>query len=407
MSAEDTARLFDALSAGGAEVRFVGGCVRDAVLGRTVTDIDLATDAEPPRVMELLGERQIRTVPTGVDHGTITAIPAERPFEITTLRRDIETDGRRAEVMFTKDWATDAARRDFTVNALSADRDGAIYDYVDGLADLRAGRVRFIGDAEDRIAEDALRILRFFRFHATYASTDPDADALEACCQSSGQVENLSGERVWRELSRILSVPEPGAVFELMEQAGVLPVLLPVGRYTARLQALAALEGMVGLPPEAIRRLTALIQPDRQEASQIATRLRLSRAETARLDELIASRGGSSAGMSELSVRRSLYAVGQDVFRDLILLDWADQIVREPALAAGNARNWKSTWDATRGWTPPEFPLTGEDVLAAGGTEGPEVGEILEDIEDWWVDQAFRPNRDECLERLRLMMRRR
>jgi poly(A) polymerase len=407
MAAEDTVRLFDTLKAGGAEIRFVGGCVRDAVLGRPVTDIDLATDAEPARVLELLGEKMIRAVPTGIDHGTITAIPDRRPFEITTLRNDVETDGRRAQVGFTKDWAADAARRDFTINALSADPDGSIYDYVGGLADLRAGRVRFIGTAEDRIAEDYLRILRFFRFYAGYASTGPDAEALEACREASSKVEDLSGERVWQELSRILNVADPGRVFRLMEDARVLRLLLPVGRSPDRLQALAALEDMVRVPPEAIRRLTALIQPNRQEASQIATRLRLPRAETARLDELSASRGGSSAGMPDLALRRALYALGRDVFRDLILLDWADQIVRAPAVAATNIEDWKQTWDATSAWTPPEFPLTGEDVMAAGVEEGPDVGEILDEIEEWWVAQAFRPGREECLERLRLVMRRR
>ena len=407
MAAEDTVRLLDALTAGGADVRFVGGCVRDAMLGRPVKDIDLATDAEPPRVIELLGEKKIRAVPTGAEHGTITAIPDQRPFEITTLRSDVVTDGRRAQVSFTTDWAADAARRDFTMNALSADADGNVYDYVGGVADLRAGRVRFIGDAADRIAEDYLRILRFFRFQAGYASTEPDAAALEACHEASSKVEELSGERVWQELSRILTVQEPGKVFALMEDTRVLRLLLPVGRSLDRLQALAALEGMVRMPAEPIRRLTALIQPDRQEASQIATRLRLSRAETARLDELSASRGESSAGMPDLGLRRALYALGRDVFRDLILLDWADQIARAPGVAAGNIEEWKATWDATSDWTAPEYPLTGEDVIAAGAEEGPDVGEILSDIEEWWVEQAFRPDREECLDRLRIVMRRR
>jgi poly(A) polymerase len=407
MDAADTVRLFEALNEGGAEVRFIGGCVRDAIVGRPVKDIDLATDAEPPRVIELLGEKMIRAVPTGADHGTITAIPDQRPFEITTLRQDIATDGRHAEVSFTKDWAADAARRDFTINALSADRDGNIYDYVDGLADLRAGRVRFIGVPEDRIAEDHLRILRFFRFHATYATAGPDEASLAACHEASSKVETLSGERVWQELSRLLVLAEPRSVFELMENARVLRLLLPVGRSVARLRAIAALEDMAGVPHDAIRRLTALIQPDRQEASQIATRLRLSRAETDRLDELSASRGGSAAGMPELSLRRALYSLGREIFRDLILLDWADQIAREPAIAAGNTLEWKATWDSTRDWTAPEYPLTGDDVMAAGVAEGPDVGEILEDIEEWWVEQAFRPGREECLDRLRLVMRRR
>ena len=406
MDAPDTVALFNAFSAGGASVRFVGGCVRDAVLGRDVSDIDLATDAVPDRVIKLLDEKNIRAVPTGIDHGTITAIPDQRPFEITTLRQDVETDGRRAEVKFSKDWAVDASRRDFTMNGLSADPDGTVYDYVDGLSDLRAGRVRFIGAAEERITEDYLRILRFFRFHASYASTIPDAEALQACREAASHVEKLSGERVWQELSRILVIAEPMQVFGLMEDARILRLLLPVGRSASRLQALAALEGMVRLAPEPIRRLTALIQPDRQEASQIATRLRLSRAETSRLDNLSASWGESRAGMPELALRRSLYTLGVDLFQDLILLDWADQIAREPSVAAGNILDWKGTWDAAHDWASPGFPVTGEDVIAAGVEEGPDVGEILEDIEDWWIEQAFRPDRDGCLERLRLMMRR-
>lgn len=407
MAAPDTAALFDALTAGGGAVRFVGGCVRDAVIGRTVSDIDLATDLVPARIIELLEEKKIRAVPTGIEHGTITAIPAERPFEITTLRRDVATDGRRAEVAFTDDWAADAARRDFTMNALSADPDGTVYDYVGGLSDLRAGRVRFIGAAEERIAEDYLRILRFFRFHAKYASTMPDTEALQACRDASSQVEKLSGERVWQELSRILVVAEPLRVFVLMEEAGILRLLFPVRRSNARLQALAALEGMVKLAPEPVRRLTALIQPDRQEASQIATRLRLSRAETSRLDNLSASRGETRAGMPELALRRSLYTLGVDFYQDLILLDWADQIARDPSVAAGNILEWKATWDAAHDWVPPTFPVTGEDIIAAGIEEGPDVGEVLEDLEDWWIEQAFRPDRDGCLDRLRLMMRRR
>ena len=233
MDAPDIFLLFDIMTAGGASIRFVGGCVRDAVLGRAVTDIDFATDAEPARVIELLGERNIRALPTGVEHGTITAILDQRQFQITTLRQDIETDGRRAEVRYTKDWSVDAARRDFTMNSMSADPDGTIYDYVDGLTDLRAGRVRFIGEAEERIAEDYLRILRFFRFHATYGLTAPDAQALQACRDASNQIEKLSGERVWQELSRILVIAEPVHVFALMEEAGILRLLFPVGSSTS------------------------------------------------------------------------------------------------------------------------------------------------------------------------------
>ena len=407
MSDSDTTSLFGALMGAGHSVRFVGGCVRDTIAGRDVSDMDLATDAEPQDVLGILGENGIKAVPTGVDHGTITAVPEKRSFEITTLRRDTATDGRHATVEFTKDWEEDARRRDFTINALSADPDGTVYDYTGGLQDLNEGRVRFIGDAGERVAEDYLRVLRFFRFHAHYAKTDPDAAALEACRAAATHVENLSGERIWSELSRTLVAPAPGPVFHLMEEIGLLRLLLPVRRSVKRMEALAALETMVSFPADPIRRLTALIQPNRSEASQIATRLRLSREDTHRLDDLSASRGESSAGMNDLALRRALYELGPDQFRDLVLLDWSDQIVMNAAEAAGSVQGWKDTWDVASSWVPPEFPVAGDDVMAAGVEEGPDVGDILEALEDWWVEQAFRPDRDACLDRLRLVVRRR
>ncbi|MGB0630822.1 MAG: CCA tRNA nucleotidyltransferase [Alphaproteobacteria bacterium] len=407
MSEPDTTRLFNALKEGGHTVRFVGGCVRDTVADRPVSDIDVATDAEPDRVLEVLGAAMIRAVPTGIEHGTITAIPESRPYEITTLRKDVETDGRRAKVQFTKDWVEDASRRDFTFNALSADPDGKVYDYFDGLEDLKAGRVRFIGEALERVAEDYLRVLRFFRFHAHYAKTDPDPDSYAACRAAATHVETLPGERIWAEMSRTLTAPVPGPVFQMMEDIGLLRLLLPVGRSVKRMEALAALETMVSFNPDPIRRLTALIQPNRSEASQIAARLRLSRDETHRLDDLNASRGESGAAMNELALRRALYALGRDQFRDLILLDWADQIAMNATEAAQSVEGWKETWDTASSWEAPEFPLVGKDVLEMGVEEGPKVGEILDDLEEWWVEQAFRPDREACLDRLRLAARRR
>lgn len=407
MSEPDTTRLFDVLRDGGHSVRFVGGCVRDTVIRRPVSDIDVATDAEPNRVLELLGEAMIRAVPTGIEHGTVTAVPSSRSFEITTLRRDVATDGRRAEVEFTKDWVEDASRRDFTFNALSADPDGKVYDYFGGLEDLKDGRVRFIGEALERVAEDYLRVLRYFRFYAHYAKTDPDPDSFAACRAAATHVETLSGERIWAELSRTLTAPKPGPVFQMMEDIGLLRLLLPVGRSVKRMEALAALETMVSFEPDPIRRLIALIQPSRSEASQIAARLRLTREDTHRLDDLNASRGESSAGMAELSLRRALYALGRDQFRDLVLLDWADQIAMNATEAAQTVEGWKETWDTASSWEPPEFPLVGDDVLEMGVEEGPRVGELLEDIEEWWVEQAFRPDREACLDRLRLVSRRR
>ena len=403
----DTTQLFDTLKEAGHSVRFVGGCVRDTVIGRDVSDIDVATDAEPGKVLELLGAAMIRAVPTGIEHGTVTAVPSSRSFEVTTLRKDVATDGRHAQVEFTKDWVADAARRDFTFNALSADPDGKVYDYFSGLDDLKAGRVRFIGEVLDRVAEDYLRVLRYFRFFAHYSKTEPDPDSFAACRAAATHVETLSGERIWTELSRTLIAPKPGPVFQMMEDIGLLRLLLPVGRSVKRMEALAALEEMVSFKPDPIRRLTALIQPNRSEASQIATRLRLTREDTHRLDDLSASRGESSAGMAELSLRRALYTLGQDQFRDLVLLDWSDQIAMNATEAAQSVQGWKETWDTASSWEPPEFPLVGDDVLEMGVEEGPRVGELLEDIEEWWVEQAFRPDRDACLDRLRLAARRR
>jgi poly(A) polymerase len=407
MAGGPAADIIRELSGKGAAARFIGGCVRDAIVGRSVSDIDLATDAVPDRVVEILGGAGIRTEPTGIEHGTVTAIVRDRPYQITTLRRDVETDGRRAVVSFTTDWAEDAGRRDFTINALSADADGSVYDYVDGLADLAAGRVRFIGAAAERVAEDYLRILRFFRFHAGYASGAPDEEALAACRAAAARIDDLSGERIWLELSRILLIDPPGTVFQMMEKAGVLGRLIPIARKIDRLTALAALEGMIGLDADPIRRLAALIEPTRREASQVAARLRLGRIDTDRLDSLTANRGQCSPDMSEAVLRRSLYRVRTRHFRDLLLLDWSEAIVRDRAAAMRTADGWKKILDYAQAWEQPELPVSGEDVMGFGVPEGPGVGEMLEAIEEWWLERAFKPDREACLDRLRLLARRR
>ena len=407
MTAEDSCAVFEALEAGGATVRFVGGCVRDAVLGTSVSDLDVATDAPPDKAMELLAAKGIRAQPTGIEHGTVTAIPDDRPFQITTLRRDVETDGRRAVVRYTRDWAEDAARRDFTINALSASRNGSVYDYEDGLADLENGVVRFIGSAHDRVAEDYLRILRFFRFHARFARGAPDPDAVAACREAADQIETLSGERVWQELSRMLISDEPARAFGPMDDHGILRRVLDVSRHVSRLQALASLETMIRLPADPIRRLTALVDAHRREASLVATRLRLGRVETDRFASLSAGRGQCGPDMAEPVLRRSLYRVGPSHFRDLLLLDWADAIARNPAGAMASIEGWKRALDAARNWVQPEFPVNGEDAISLGLAEGPDVGECLDAVEEWWIERAFSPDREACLDRLSLAIRRR
>ncbi|MEX2453955.1 MAG: CCA tRNA nucleotidyltransferase, partial [Rhodospirillaceae bacterium] len=310
-------------------------------------------------------------------------------------------------VSYTHDWAEDAQRRDFTMNALSADREGNVFDYTDGLADLDAGHVRFIGTAADRIREDHLRILRFFRFQATYGKTEPDPEALVACRAAVANLENLSGERLWQEFSRILAAAEPNGVLALMEKAHVLSCLLPVRRRLAPVRALVALEDSVRRSPDPILRLAALVQARQREMSQIAARFRLSRADTKRLLELNAERGNTRPGMPELAVRRSLYALGPDFFGDLVLLDWAEAIVANAAGAAEEAVSWKQVWDSIGSWSRPGFPIGGEDALSMGVPKGPEVGEFVREVENWWVDQAFRPDRETCLDRLRRIAYRR
>ena len=393
--------IFDALKKAGHGVRFVGGCVRDAIADFEVNDIDLAIDATPELVLEALGAAKIRVVLTGIEHGTVTAIPTTRPFEITTLRRDVETDGRHATVEFTDDWMEDASRRDFTFNALSADPDGTVYDYFDGLEDLNAGRVRFIGSAAQRVAEDYLRILRFFRFQANYGKTEPDKESLEACQAAAGNVETVSGERIWSEISRTLTAPEPGAIFQMMEDIGLLGLLLPVSRSLTCIEALAKVESTLSVEPEPIRRLAALMRPSAGQTSEIATRLKLSRRDNLRLNNLNSIRGESSAAMNVHELRKILYAVGRDRFLDQILLDWSDDLAVNSQDLASSSEAWRETWDAAASWQLPEFPINGEDVLELGVEAGPRVREFLDCIQEWWVEHFFIPNRNACLDRLR------
>ncbi len=389
MTARPAAALLAALAGGGRPARFVGGCVRDAACGREVRDIDVATPEPPERATALLERAGIRVAPTGIDHGTVTAIVAGKPFEVTTLRTDLETDGRRARVAFTDDWAADAARRDFTINAMYCDPDGSLYDPTGGLADLRAGRIRFVGDARARIQEDFLRILRFFRFYAWYGGPPPDAGALAACAALAPGLGGLSAERVWAELSRLLRAPDPAGTLALMDAHGVRAHVLPEARRIDRLRALAALERTLGAPPSALRRLAATLDLDADGMRRLARRLRMSRADRERLADLAAHRGALAPGLNAPAFRRQLYRLGTGLAGDLLLLDWAE-----------DGADRSTLWDFARSWRPVEFPLRGADALAVGVAAGPAVGEILERVRGWWIERDFRPDRAACLERL-------
>ena len=363
--------------------RFVGGCVRNTLMGHHVDDVDVATRLPPDRVIAALERARLKAVPTGVEHGTVTAVADRRPFEITTLRRDVETDGRRAVVAFTEDWAEDAARRDFRLNALYADLEGRIYDPTGGgLDDAHAGRIIFVGDAETRIREDYLRVLRFFRFFAWYGRGEPDAAGLAACARLKDGVAGLSAERVSKELLKLLGARDPRRALALMAEAGVLALILPEAANWERFRAMAV------LTTEPELRLAALLPDDPAAAIAMAARLRLSNAQRDRLAAALAPPRSFRAEEG----RAALYRLGPAAFRDRVYLDWAERPEQEPRA--------RELLDLAQSWTAPRFPLTGEDVMAAGVPRGPKVGETLRALEDEWTAGGFQDDREALLRRL-------
>jgi len=404
MSAAATRRVLGALTAKGAEARFVGGSVRDAILGRPVKDVDIATAEPPETVTQLLAAAGIAVIPTGIAHGSLTAVVDGAHFEITTLRRDVETDGRRARIAFTEDWAVDASRRDLTINALSAEPDGTIHDPCGGYQDLIAGRIRFVGDARTRIEEDVLRLLRFFRFYAHYGKPPVDADALEACRAMAPELARLSGERVAAETLRLLAAPDPASVIALMAREGIVAHFLPEAGDVAVLRALVTVEGL-GSGADSIRRLAALIAPARGRAGAdaLSRRLRFSSAERERLVALVAPQEALESEMPEKEQRRKLYRLGGELFRDLALLAWAREIAATGPSSRRASEAWRAELAAAAGWTKPELPLKGRDALALGIPAGPAVGRLLVALEAWWIAEDFRPGREECLAKLAAM----
>ncbi len=379
-----------ALAAAGGEGRFVGGCVRDSLLGRPITDIDIATPLLPEAVMAALREAGIAAVPTGLQHGTVTAVVRGQPrghdrLEITTLRQDVETDGRHALVVFTQDWCLDARRRDLTMNALFLDAKGEIYDFVGGEADLEARRVRFVGDPRRRIEEDYLRILRFLRFHAHYAEGPPDPMALEAASSLAPGLERISGERKRNEMLRLLEAPDPLPVVAIMRERGILAHVLPEADGGPRLARLLA------LAPEsdALLRLASLLPPTAEAGSASAGRLRLSRRQAKRLDAMLeAAREG--AALARPRARRALlYRQGPQALLERGISAAAAGLL-DPAVLQ-ELREEAASWQARA------LPVDGRDLQALG-LEGPALGQALRALEALWLDQAFRPDRAALLE---------
>jgi poly(A) polymerase len=383
--------------------------VRDAVLKRPVRDIDLALALPPERVTELLEMAAIKVVQTGFDHGTVTAVLGSMQFEITTLRIDVESFGRRARVAFTDDWIADAARRDFTFNALSCTPGGDVYDYFGGLEDLGHGRVRFVGDPRERIAEDVLRLLRFFRFYAHYGRPPPDPDALAACKDWAGKVQTLSGERVRAELFRILMASDPADVFQLMRDWDVLQHVLPEADGVDRLRTLSWLDSRAlrldSVAPDPVRRLAALLDTDTNAIGidRIAERLKLSNRQRKRLAAMVGGeRQPVTPDADDIATKRALYHLGTETTRDLALLAWASELVSTPRPPRGRNEGWTELLQAIDRLAPPVFPLRGRDALSLGLAAGPRLGEVLRDVERWWEEGGFAADREACLARLRM-----
>lgn len=392
LKGESLQRLLSVLSSEGEEARIAGGAVRNTLLGEAVTDIDIATMARPEEVLRRLEAAGIRAVPTGIEHGTVTAILDGRPFEITTLRADIETDGRHARVAFGRDWAQDAARRDFSINALYADAEGKVIDLVGGLDDLAARRIRFIGEAQTRIREDFLRILRFFRFFAWYGSGRPDAEGLKACARLKDGLARLSAERVWAELKKLLSAPDPSRALLWMRQSGVLTQVLPESEKWGidAIHGLVATQAELGWEPDPMLRLAAMIPPDAARVKALAERLKLSRAEAERLAAW-AEAEAVAPTLSEGAMAKKLYRGNPKGIDNRLRLALASARGRAPTDdgAMIEAGGYSRLLSFLERWQRPELPLKGGDLLELGGEEGPRLGAALKELEDAWIESGF------------------
>jgi poly(A) polymerase len=377
-----TARVLELLNGHGEEARVVGGAVRNALMKRPVADIDIATTALPAEVIRRAKAAGIKSVPTGIDHGTVTLVVDSHPFEVTTLREDTETFGRKATVAFGRDWVRDAERRDFTINGLSVDAAGMVHDHVGGWDDIIARRVRFIGDPHARIAEDYLRILRFFRIHAAYGAGEPDRAGALACIGGRAGLATLSAERVRMEMLKLMVADNAAIAVQAMADGGLLLQVFGGVAYTGPFIAMIAAERLLGLAPDPVRRLGALGVAVTEDARRLALRLRLTNAETKALDSM-GHRWWRLAGMDEPIARRRLYRLGAERYRDRLMLAWAR------AGRGVDSMAWRELATLPTRWSAPKFPLKAADFIARGIAQGPLLGQVLALAEDGWLAADF------------------
>ncbi|HEY8442067.1 MAG TPA: CCA tRNA nucleotidyltransferase [Xanthobacteraceae bacterium] len=375
--------ILAALDAAGEQARIVGGAIRNTLLREARGDVDIATTALPAEVIGRVERAGFKTVPTGIEHGTVTVVADGRPFEVTTLRQDVETFGRRAKVVFGRDWKRDAERRDFTMNALSATRDGAIYDYVGGLADVHARRVRFIGNPTIRIAEDYLRILRFFRFHAAYGEGAPDPDALAACIAARAGLERLSRERIRMEFMRLLTAKGAVSMLQLMSESGLLDEVLAGVPLLTSFARMVALEHTMDIAPDPLRRLGALAVSVTEDAGRLRERLRLANAEHERLVCMGEEWRSVSPAEGEQGGRRLLYRLASEHFVDVVLLAWSR------STADADDQSWRMLTALPARWTAPIFPLKSTHFIRRGIAKGPKLGAAIAAAEKAWMRADF------------------
>jgi poly(A) polymerase len=376
------ARVLELLNGSGEEARVVGGAVRNALLKIPVGDIDSATTALTAEVIRRAKAAGIKSVPTGIDHGTVTLVVDAQPFEVTTLREDTETFGRKAKVAFGRDWVRDAERRDFTINGLSVDANRIVHDHVGGLEDIAAKRVRFIGDPGKRIAEDYLRILRFFRIHAAYGAGEPDRAGYLACIAARAGLAGLSAERVRMEMLKLMVAEGAAGAVTAMADGGLLLLILGGVAYPGPFAAMIAAEHSLGLRPDPVRRLGALAVAVTEDAKRLGSRLRLANHETRTLDSM-GHRWWRLAGMDEAVARRRLYRLGAERYRDRLMLAWAR------AGADTDSASWRELALLPQRWSAPKFPLKAADFIARGIAEGPALGQVLALAEDAWLAANF------------------
>lgn len=375
-----TRAVFAALTAEGAQARAVGGAVRNALMDVPVKDVDIATTALPEEVLVLAERAGLHAIPTGIEHGTVTVVADKRAFEVTTLRRDIETFGRHAKVTFTTDWREDAMRRDFTMNALYCDESGRVHDPLGGYGDLKARRVRFIGDARERIREDYLRILRFFRFGAQYGNAVPDAGALAAAAAEKAGMAQLSGERIRSELLLLVAATGAAAALRSMRDVGIILPLLGVPGDVEAVERLAAIERHLSRPADPVLRLAALAAGT---SENLRERLKLSGQEADRLAAALRCSPALDPRREERAAKEYIYRNGATAFTDAALVDWA----RSSAEVDDRARTERATLPER--WSAPQLPVRGADVVALGVPAGPAVGRVVADFEDWWIAAGF------------------